>query len=152
MKLKFDPKIENNIVKMTITVDSLGTSGMTAEDEASLLQDFPAIVEYKNLTFSKKLNLNAQNDVIEDNTTGEAITVSVINKKIPVDANFTAEFILNINDIPTTSLLTIFNTKEKMGRAMAECFRLTIIDALKTILADMRAKKSDFEVANTEII
>lgn len=152
MKLFFDPKIENNVVKMTITVESLGTSGMTAEDEALLLSDFPAIIEYKNLTFSKKLNLNASNDVIEDNTTGEVIMVSVINKKIPVDANFKAEFILNINDIATTSLLTIFNTKEKLGRAMSECFRLTIVDALKTVLADMRAKKSDYEVTNTEII
>lgn len=152
MKLFFDPKIENNVVKMTITVESLGTSGMTAEDEALLLSDFPAIIEYKNLTFSKKLNLNVSNDVIEDNTTGETITVSVINKKIPVDANFKAEFILNINDIATTSLLTIFNTKEKLGRAMSECFRLTIVDALKTVLADMRAKKSDYEVTNTEII
>lgn len=152
MKLKYNPDINANVVKMTISVDSLGTADTTADEESAMLAEFPESIQYKSLTFSRKLNLDSNNDVIEDITNGEVVTVSLINKKILVDANFVAEFEININDIPTSALQIIFNTKEKLARGMAECFRLTIKDAVKAVLTDMRSKKSDFETSSTEII
>jgi hypothetical protein len=152
MKLKYTPTILDNVVTMTISVDSLGTASMTADDESTMLSDFPVYIEYKNLTFSRKLNLDSSNDVIEDTTSGETVAVNLINKKILLDTNFTATFSISTDDIASSSLQTIFNTKEKLARAYATVFKLTIRDAIENILTTMRNQHSDFELSSTEVL
>jgi hypothetical protein len=152
MKLKYTPTIANDVVSIVINIDSLGTATVTSTDEQTMLSDFISYIEYKDLTFSRKLNLDTNNDVIEDTTNGETVTLNLVNKKILLDANFTTSFSISTDDISNSALQTIFNTKDKLARAYATVFKLTIRDAVANTLTAMRAKLSDFEIVTTEIV
>jgi hypothetical protein len=152
MKLKYTPTIANDVVSIVINIDSLGTATVTSTDEQTMLSDFISYIEYKDLTFSRKLNLDTNNDVIEDTANGETVTLNLVNKKILLDANFTTSFSISTDDISNSALQTIFNTKDKLARAYATVFKLTIRDAVANTLTAMRAKLSDFEIVTTEIV
>jgi hypothetical protein len=152
MKLKYTPTIVNDVVSIVISIDSLGTATVTSTDEQTMLSDFISYIEYKDLTFSRKLNLDTNNDVIEDTANGETVTLNLVNKKILLDANFTTSFSISTDDISNSALQTIFNTKDKLARAYATVFKLTIRDAVANTLTAMRAKLSDFEIVTTEIV
>jgi hypothetical protein len=143
------------MVSIVVTIDSFGTSQMASTDEQNLVESYPQLIEYKNLTFSRKLNIDSTtNNIIEDVTNGDLVTIPlIIDEKIVLSSLFTASFIVNIDEIKSSQYTTIFNTGDKLARAYREVFRLVIKDAISSVMATLRSKYcADAETSYTELI
>jgi hypothetical protein len=99
MRIHCEPNINDNKISTVITIVEFGNETLTPEEELAMLSNYPVTLEYKTLTFKKKLNFDAKGEVVEDATNGEELEVKLINKKIPVNKDFKAEFEIALKDI-----------------------------------------------------
>lgn len=152
MNIHCEPSINDNKISSVITITEFGNQTLTPEEEIEMLVNYPTTLEYKTLVFKKKLNVDVNGKIIEDETTGEELEVKLINKKILVDKDFKAEFGIALKDIDTTSLKTIFNTKVKYAQGLNKCFELVVTEALETIITGIRSQSNDFEVYTDKLI
>ena len=58
MKLNVVKTIEENIIKVNITVDELGTNSIDASEEMEQLHDFPKKIAYKDIEFKANMKLS----------------------------------------------------------------------------------------------
>ena len=62
MHIKATRKIENSIMSTTLTVDALGSSTMTADEEREVLNDYKLEINYGSILFSRFVKLNDHKD------------------------------------------------------------------------------------------
>ena len=60
---------------------------LTKEEEKEMLVNFPISIEYKDLTFSRKFNVDSKDDIIEDSVSGETVSLKLNNKVVDIDEN-----------------------------------------------------------------
>ena len=93
MKLNINKKIENNIITVDISVDSLGTSTSTSEEESAILADFPRSIKFSDIDFKANVKLDENSDPVvtaeeaNDSTIVAVELKNIINKEYPINAD-----------------------------------------------------------------
>jgi len=152
MKIEVFPDIKDDVFYRTVKCTGLGTNLYTAEEERNYLEGYTEYIEFKNLTWSRKFNVDTDGNVIEDATNGETVTLEIINRKIKLDENFVADFNISMDNIKTSEIGTILKNSTLVAQAKCLLFELVIKDAIKVALADIRVKLNNFETKTSEIL
>lgn len=149
MKLLYTPNFENNIISKIITVKEFGDGSWTAEDEINLLKNTNPTLQYKDLTFSGKFKVGADKNIIVDEENGEEISLSIINKIIPINEDFKAEFIFDTKDVKQSEIGTMLSTKELVAEAKSLLFENVITKAVQVIVKNIKDNANDYEIEKT---
>lgn len=84
--------------------------------------------------------------------TGALIQLTLNNRLVPIDSTLSISFSIDKNTIQDSAINNILSSKELVCEAMVLCFQLTIDDAVKSALLDMRSKVNNFEGQTTETL
>lgn len=145
MVLVYEKDIKDNVFYMTVKCKELGNSDILASEEEAMLINFPTAIEYKDITFEGKFNVDSNGDVIEDSSTGETVSLKLNNKVVKIDKDFKVDFSISTKMIKTEEIGTILKTKELVAEAKALCFKNAIKNAIKQALEDVRNKTNNYE-------
>ena len=157
MKLNINKKIENNIITVDISVDSLGTSTSTSEEEMSVLADFPRSVRFSDINFSANIKLDSNGDpvVTDEESDGSTIVTvelkNIINKEYPINADLNISIPFDVTKIASSETNTVLDTVEKVGKAYAELFATKVQEEIAKKLAEVRSLNTKFE-GETEVV
>lgn len=157
MKLNINKTIEENLITVDISVIELGSESITAEQERTLLHDFPREISYSKVSFKSNMKLDSNGDPItteeevDDSTIVSVELKGVINKSIPLDENLHINFSIDVTKIPDTAVSAVFDTVEKVGKAYAELFATKVQEEIGKKLTEIRALNTKFE-GDTEVI
>ena len=157
MKLKVNKKIENNIITVDISVDSLGTSTSTSEEESAILADFPRSIKFSDIDFKAKVKLDENSDpiVTEDEVDGSTVVEvelkNIINKEYPINQDMDVSISFDVTKIPTSETNTLLDTVEKVGKAYATVFAAKVQTEIAKKLAEVRSLNTKFE-GETEVV
>lgn len=157
MKLKVNKTIENNIISVNITVDSLGTSTITSEEEAAILADFPRSVKFSDIDFKANVKLDdngdpeVTKDVTDDSTIVAVELKNIINKEYPINQDMNISISFDVTKIATTETNTLLDTVEKVGKAYATVFAAKVQAEIAKKLAEVRSLNTKFE-GETEVV
>lgn len=158
MKLSIKKNIEENIIKIDISVVDLGTTTSTGLEEAQILTDFPRSIRFSDINFQSNMKIDSTtNDPIVttdpvDNTTVEEVKIeNLINKEYPINSEMSIVMTFDVTKIPASVLNTVFDTPEKMGKAYAELFAVKIQEEIGKKLAELRSLNTKFE-GETEVV
>lgn len=150
MKLNIKRPIEENVIKIDISVAELGDSTRDAATELNQLHNFTRSIEYSAITFKANMKMVDGIPVVTsdevDDTTIESVEIKdLVNKKYVIDENLHITLEIDITKIPTASIGTVFNSSEKIGEAMAVLFIEKVKAEILSKLTEIRALASDFE-------
>jgi hypothetical protein len=135
MKLGYIPSMDNNVRTMKIYVKSLGSLTLTPELEQSILSDYAPTLQYKDLTFSGKFNIDAKGNVIADDTNGELVTLSLVNQVFSINKDFVATFSIATKDVGDSELgASILKTKDLIAEAKCLLFKNVVTKAVEDII------------------
>ncbi|WP_291567032.1 MULTISPECIES: hypothetical protein [unclassified Clostridium] len=148
MQLKIERDVKNNRFETIISFENYGGTDITAEDEKELLENYPCMISYKDLTFSGKFNIKDKEVVLDESDNGETVTLTVMDKVFPLTENFQAKYEINIKDILDSELQTKLNTKELICQAKILLFEEKIVEKIKELIVDLKAKDNNFEKAS----
>lgn len=157
MKLKVNKKIENNIISVDISVDSLGTSTITNEEESAILADFPRSIKFSDVDFSANVKLDDNGDpVVTDEETDDSTIVAVelkniINKEYSINEDMNISISFDVTKIAMTETNTLLDTVEKVGKAYATVFAAKVQAEIAKKLAEVRSLNTKFE-GETEVV
>ena len=157
MKLNINKKIENNIITVDISVDSLGTSTSTSEEESAILADFPRSIKFSDIDFKAKVKLDENSDpiVTEDEVDGSTVVEvelkNIINKEYPINQDMDVSISFDVTKISTSETNTLLDTVEKVGKAYATVFAAKVQAEIAKKLAEVRALNTKFE-GETEVV
>lgn len=157
MKLNVVKTIEENIIKVDITVDELGTNSIDASEEKEQLHDFPKKIAYKDIEFKANMKLDDNGDPIvtvesPDASTIAEVELELINKEFVVDENLNISLSIDVNKIPKSDLGAPFDSVEKLGKARAQLFIVKVQAEIAKKLAEIRALYSESFEGETEVI
>lgn len=151
MNLICKEDIENEVFSITLQFDSYGSLGLSPEEEASLLNDFPVNLVYSDISFSGKYGLDADGNVVVDDLTGDTVSLIIPNKKILLDSNFKIIYSISKSQITTNELGEKLTTPEKVCIAKCRLFQKAVIAQVTTLLTSVRGKITDFASSTTPI-
>ena len=157
MKLKVNKKIENNIITVDISVDSLGTSTSTSEEESAILADFPRSIKFSDIDFKANVKLDENSDpVVTDEEANDSTIVAVelkniINKEYPINQDMDVSISFDVTKISTSETNTLLDTVEKVGKAYATVFAAKVQAEIAKKLVELRSLNTKFE-GETEVI
>lgn len=150
MKINQKDSILENIVSTDISVEVLGTSDLTEEQELELLHNFTRMIEFNKISFKGNMKIEDNKPVVTDEEiNGESVVeiaiIDLINKQYPVDENLHITFSVDSTKIPDSELNNVMNTKEKMAQAKVVLFAEKIREAISEKLAEIRDMSNKFE-------
>ena len=152
MKLTQSIDIKENIITAKVSVAELGNTTIDADLEKEQLHNFVRTIEYSMIDFTSNIKIQNSKPVTTsdptDGSTIEEISIKdLINKKIVLDEDFSAEFIIDIDKFPASEYEsnTVVNSKELLGQSYAVIFIEKIKTAVAEKLAEIRALSSDIE-------
>lgn len=157
MKLKVVKTIENNIITVGITVDSLGTSTSTIDEERALLSDFPRSIRFSEIDFKANVKLDENGDPIvtdsepDESTIFEIELKNIINKEYPIDETLDITMPFDVTKISANETNAILDTVEKVGKAYATVFATKVQAEIAKKLAEVRSLNTKFE-GETEVV
>ncbi len=157
MKLNVKKTIEDNIITVAISVDSLGTSTSTSDEESAILADFPRSVRFSDIDFSANVKLDENGDpVVTDEEADDSTIVAVelkniINKEYPINAELNISMPFDVTKISTAETNTLLDTVEKVGKAYATVFAAKVQTEIAKKLAEVRTLNTKFE-GETEVV
>ena len=157
MKLNINKKIENNIITVDISVDSLGTSTSTSEEESAILADFPRSIKFSDIDFKANVKLDENSDPVvtaeeaNDSTIVAVELKNIINKEYPINADLNISISFDVTKISTSETNTLLDTVEKVGKAYATVFAAKVQAEIAKKLAEVRSLNTKFE-GKTEVI
>lgn len=147
MNIKQKNIILENVVGTKISVELLGTSELTAEQELEQLHNFTRNLEYTKIKFSAPMKMIDNIPVIasEDDSDTQLVSLNLINKKIPLDETFSVDISIDVSKIPTSELGDVFTTVESLAQAKIVLFAAKIKEEINRLLTEIRAMSNDFE-------
>ena len=157
MKLNINKKIENNIITVDISVDSLGTSTSTSEEESAILADFPRSIKFSDIDFKANVKLDENSDPVvtaeeaNDSTIVAVELKNIINKEYPINADLNISMPFDVSKISSTETNTLLDTVEKVGKAYAVVFATKVQEEIAKKLAEVRSLNTKFE-GESEVI
>ena len=157
MKLNIKKTIEDNIITVDISVNSLGTSTSTSEEEMAVLADFPRSVRFSDIDFKGNIKLDSNSDPVVttdpvDGTTVVALELkNIINKEYPINADLNISMPFDVTKIAASEVNTVLDTVEIVGKAYAELFATKVQEEIAKKLAEVRSLNTKFE-GETEVV
>lgn len=157
MKLSIKNIIEDNVISVDISVDSLGTSTSTSEEEAGILADFPRSVRFSDINFSANVKMNEDGDIVvtdeetDDSTIVKVELKNIINKEYPINADMHIVMPFDVTKIATTETNALLDSVEKVGKAYATVFTTKVQEEIAKKLAEVRSLNTKFE-GETEVV
>lgn len=150
MKINQKNEILENIVSTDISVEVLGTSDLTQEQELELLHNFTRKIEFNKISFISNMKLNGNIpettiDPIDGINVVEVSINDIINKQYPVDENLHIYFSVDCTKIPDSELNDVMDTKEKLATAKVVLFAEKIREAISEKLKEIREMNNKFE-------
>jgi hypothetical protein len=146
MKLGYLPNMSNNVRTMKVFVKSIGSSTLTPEQEQAIIDDYAPTLQYKDLTFSGKFNVDTNGNVISDEVTGELVTLSLVNQIFNINKDFQATFTIATKDVSDSELgASILKTKDKVAEAKCLLYKNVMTKAIEDIITGIKAKENTFE-------
>ena len=152
MKLTQNISINENVITANIKAADLGNSTIDYDTELNQLHNFVKVVEFSQVDFTANIKLtNGMPTITSDAADGTAIEQvsikNIINKKIVLDENFEAVFVIDVSKIPAAEYGSnkVINSPELMGQAYAVIFIEKIKAAVSEKLAEIRALSNDIE-------
>lgn len=151
MKINQKDSILENIVSTDISVEVLGTSDLTEEQELELLHNFTRTIEFNKISFKANMKIDDGNNpvvTVEEADNESVVEVSItdlINKQYPVDENLHITFSIDSTKIPDSELNNVMNTKEKLAISKVVLFAEKIREAISEKLTEIRGMSNKFE-------
>lgn len=150
MKINQKNTIENDVVSVDITVDVLGTTDLTDQQELELLHNYNKIIEFNKISFRGNMKIENNIPVItEEEVDGTSVVevsiTDVINQQIIVDENLHISFSRNVTKFPDSELNDVFTKKEVLGQAKCVLFATRVKEAIVEKLGEIRALSNTFE-------
>lgn len=150
MKINQKNTIENDVVSVDITVDVLGTTDLTDQQELELLHNYNKIIEFNKISFRGNMKIENNIPVItEEEVDGTSVVevsiTDVINQQIIVDENLHISFSRNVTKFPDSELNDVFTKKEVLGQAKCVLFATRVKEAIAEKLGEIRALSNTFE-------
>ena len=137
---------KNNVRSIEVYVKSLGTSTLTEDEENAILENYSEKIQYKHLTFEGYYKKDSGKIVKATNDSdGDKITLSLINKVIDVNKDFNATLSIETKTIKDSELGTHLTTKDEVAEAKCWLFYDIIVNAVKDKVVAMKSKETDFE-------
>lgn len=158
MKLKINKSIENNIIAVDITVAELGTTTSVEVEERNLLHDFPRTIKYSDIVFKSNMKIDATtgdpvitSDPVDGTNVEEVVIDNLINREYDVNEDLAISMSFDVTKIPASTLNSVFDTVEKLGKAYAELFAVKIQEEIGKKLTELRSLNTKFE-GETEVV
>lgn len=150
MKINQKNEILENIVSTDISVEVLGTSVLTQEEELALLHNFTRDIEFNKISFVSNMKMNGNipeitDDPIDGTNVVEVTINDIINKQYPVDENLHIYFSVDCTKIPDSELNDVMDTKEKLATAKVVLFAEKIREEISQKLKEIREMSNKFE-------
>lgn len=150
MKINQKNEILENIVSTDISVEVLGTSVLTQEEELALLHNFTRDIEFNKISFVSNMKMNGNipeitDDPIDGTNVVEVTINDIINKQYPVDENLHIYFSVDCTKIPDSELNNVMDTKEKLATAKVVLFAEKIREEISEKLKEIREMSNKFE-------
>lgn len=150
MYLKIVHDIENNVFSTVITIDSFGTEQLSEDEERELLKDFPSKVAYRNLKFTKNVEVKSNVPEITDTEPNESTVVAVTlpalsNREIVLNECFEVVYHIDISKVSPTAIDEhVLTTKELVAQAYCIVFDEVIRAEIERIMKELRTKAPAF--------
>lgn len=157
MKLNIKKTIEENIISVDISVESLGTSTSTSEEESAILADFPRTVRFSDILFSANVKLDDNGDPFVTDEEADDTTIvkvelnNVINKEYPINQNMNISISFDVGKIAASETNKVLNTVESVGKAYATVFVTKVQAEIEKKLTEIRGLNTPFE-GETEVV
>lgn len=150
MKINQKNEILENVVSTDISVEVLGTSVLTQEEELELLHNFTRCIEFNKIEFISNMKMNGNipeitDDPIDGTNVVEVTINDIINKQYPVDENLHIYFSVDCTKIPDSELNDVMDTKEKLATAKVVLFAEKIREEISEKLKEIREMSNKFE-------
>lgn len=154
MKINQKNEILENVVSVDISVEVLGTSELTQEQELELLHNFTRMIEFSKIDFTGNMHIVGNKpEITEDPVDGtNVVEVSIknlINKQYPVDENLHITFSIDSTKIIDAELNSVMDTKEKLATAKVTLFATRIREEIASKLKEIRDMGNKFEGEET---
>lgn len=149
MKIKQVRNVTDGQFGVNIKFVEYGTALLTAEEEEALLKSYPAVLKFKDITFTENVQVQGGNVTI--GAGGQSVTVAVTNKEIPVNDKFEAVYRVSLNNIADSEVTGQLTTKELVAQAKSLIFEAKVVKKLTEILTTTRNKANSF-ISDTEVV
>lgn len=138
--------LENKIFTTTVKFASYGGFGLTAEEEEALLADFGAPeIDLGAINFTGKLSVGADRRVVMDDSGGEEVSFILNSKKVALNKDFSASYVVDSKKINDTELGSTLKTKELVAEAKCVLFENMLKDAQASAMDILKKKQTTFE-------
>lgn len=145
--------IENNIFTTTIKPSEFGTSAVIAEDEISMLKDFPQTLKYSDITFSDNFIVTEGNPLISSDEGAVAVTLDLNNKEYILDENFEVTLSIDASKIQSSEIdSTVLTNAQLVAQAKIILFETKVINRISTLLTNARSHVNNFEVTTEQTL
>ncbi|GCD11775.1 hypothetical protein [Clostridium tagluense] len=144
MNLTITRGIENNKFTTLVAFKEFGGIGMTSEDEMALLQNYPIILTYGEITFSDKFKVVSGN-VVQDST-GDTVTLILSERKTPLTQVFQVRYEVSTGQILDAELGTSLISKELVAQAKCILFENKVKERITSLLTIAKTKNNSFEI------
>lgn len=157
MKLNIKKIIEENIISVDISVESLGTSTSTSEEESAILADFPRTVRFSDILFSANVKLDENGDPFVTDEEADDTTIvkvelnNIINKEYPINQDMNISISFDIGKIAASETNKVLDTVESVGKAYATVFVTKVQAEIAKKLTEIRGLNTPFE-GETEVV
>lgn len=150
MKINQRDSILENVVSTDISVEVLGTSDLTQEQELELLHNFTRMIEYNKISFTGNMKITDNKPVVtteeaNDSTVVEVSITDLVNKQYKIDENLHIVFSVDSTKILESELNTVMNTREKLATAKVILFAEKIRGEISNKLKEIRDMSNNFE-------
>ena len=157
MKFTRNISIEENVIKVTISVSEMGNNSISSEEELALVHDFPRTFCYKDIEFKANMKFDDNGlpvitETSPDGSTIAEVELELINKQFNVDENLEISISIDVNKIAKADLVKPFDTVEKLGKARAQLFIEKVEAEIEKKLTEIRGLYTESFEGETEVI
>lgn len=149
MQLTTNIDIENGIVTASIKCTDI------SEETKEALHDYTKVLRYGDIDFSAKIKVvNAMPEIVaDDDTNGEKVSISLIDKTFTVDENLELELQLDSNKMSESELTTTISSVEILSKAKALIWINKVKAEIKKLVEDARTQNTaNIEGITEEIV
>ena len=145
MKILPERSIENNIFKTVIKPSEMGDSTRTAEQEISLLEDFPQVLRYSDIDFKDKFVVTSGIPVISTDLSAVEVSLDLNNKEFILGEDMEITFEVSADKIVSSEINGVLTDSLLVAQAKVILFETKVVAKIKELLEKARSHVNNFE-------
>lgn len=151
MELTITKSIKKNKYSVEIAFSKLGSTTLTPEKEAELIESYAPEFNYGDITFTGKYKVE-QGKIVKDDANGTDVKIAISNRTVKIDENLLCSYRLSIDEILTSEKTGTLNTMDLVAKAKVQLFIDKITDKIKTVLGAYATALDDWETVETVVV